>query len=1746
MRHLAVVFLVWLVGGFPTLVFALPEDGQIVSGSGSITEPTSTSMQVDQYTGQMIVNWNSFSIGGSESVNFSQPGTDSIALNRVIGADPSLLLGNLTANGQVFITNGSGVFFGPGSKVDTHGLIATTMGISDQDFLNQNYNFSQDLDDPLTSVINEGTISATSYVGLLAPAVANKGTIVASLGSVDLAAGKAATLDFTGDGLINFEVTEAVSGIVTDKDGNVLQDRVSNSGLIQADGGQVRMSAKDAGDVIRHVVNMEGTIQANTVVEKEGRVFLTGGSSGVVNVSGTITASGNDSGEQGGTVHVLGEKVGLFDNAVVNVSGDAGGGTALIGGDFQGKNAEVQNAFRTYVGEDAVIDASAGTSGDGGKVIVWADDVTRFYGSVLATGGSLSGDGGFVEVSGKGSLNFHAHQIALGSANGVDGILLLDPLNITITTSADSNTAGFTAGSDDTEVFAEDSGLTSNFDVTASTGSFNGVTGTIELQATNDITVSAAWNIATSTGNSNVNVVLRAGNDININQAITLDGTGTLTIEADGNTADGAGDLVFGSSGSLTTANQAINITANDIDITSPSGVSLTAGTGTVTILVSDGGTIGLGDTAGDMTITGAELQKMAGGNLVLGDATNGNITVNNITGDNSNNFSSTVTLNATGASANVIFQTAAAVFNQLVVNAGAAITINSALTTDVANLTLSAGGDITQSAALSVAGTSDFTVTGTNAMTLTQANTFTGAITLASGTGAVQLTDSSATILAASTLGGDLTFTSGGNITQTGIISVTGSASFTSSAGSITLSNASNDLGANLTLDANNSFNIVTTSTLTDLTVTVDPGSGANTYSLTDSGSQTFSMTTDGTDLTITDVSNTGAVNQTITATTGNVTVTNFDSTSGNVTLTASTGNIVLGNDAINAGTGKVALTSTLGSITESASNTTANITNTGTLNLTAGTSIGTTGTNNELDVASATNLTFDVNDSFFVRGGAQTIDGLTLTVDPSGAATYTLANFNAAQTFSMTTDGTDLTVTDVSNTGAVNQTITAKTGDINVTNMDSTGTVISLIASAGNIVVGSGGLDFSRNNIVSLDASGTITGAGLTTVTITQGDKRFKTGTASIGTLSLSGGTLTVDGAVSVTSAATWSGGTISGTGTLTTDSAVTTTMSASAAATLDTNVTWENNGTIDWNFSISDFTIDGTLNNNSGANFNLQNTNFNSDILGSGTVNNAGTMTENSTTSETDFEPTFNNTGAVVVTNGDLQLNGTGTDTGTYTVASGEILSFFNASGTRDLQSGSSVSGAGTVKLGGFGTRTVGGTYNVTGTTELGTGTNTLSATGITSLGDLTVIGSGGVNTITGANITSIGDITISNGTTTLSTGNAFSVANLTVTAGTLQGDDDITVTSAAAWSGGTISGTRTLTTNSAVTTTMAASAAATLDTNVTWENNGTIDWNFSISDFTIDGTLNNNSGANFNLQNTNFNSDILGSGTLNNLGTLTVNSSTTQSTIAAVFNNDGAAVVTSGNLDLTGSGTDTGTYTVATGEDLVFGNTSGTRDLQSGSSVSGAGNVTFSGAGTRTIAGTYSVTGTTSLSAGTNTFSSSGTIGMDTLTVSGGTNTFSSSSLSATGTFTLSGAGTISTSGTDLSISAVDFDLTSTAISAGAGKVTITQSAGGTIGLGATAGAMTISDTELDLISATDVLIGDGTVGAITVNGVSNTAITGTLALISSSTVDFSTASSTITNGGLTVIAGGNITQGVALTVGGELQLHHHRG
>jgi hypothetical protein len=176
-----------------------------------------------------------------------------------------------------------------------------------------------------------------------------------------------------------------------------------------------------------------------------------GGDEGLVSVTGTLDASGKDAGQTGGEVQVLGEWVALLENAFINVSGDLGGGTALIGGDYQG-NGIVPNAEKTYFHAGAFVTGDALSSGDGGKVILWADDATFFYGGISATGGLQSGDGGFAETSGKRYLDFHG-SVDVGAVNGEGGTVLLDLESISLISGADSLSTAFTAPTDFVELF---------------------------------------------------------------------------------------------------------------------------------------------------------------------------------------------------------------------------------------------------------------------------------------------------------------------------------------------------------------------------------------------------------------------------------------------------------------------------------------------------------------------------------------------------------------------------------------------------------------------------------------------------------------------------------------------------------------------------------------------------------------------------------------------------------------------------------------------------------------------------------------------------------------------------------------------------------------------------------------------------------------------------------------------------------------------------------------------------------------------------------------------------------------------------------------------------------------------------------------------------------------------------------------------------------------------------------------------
>lgn len=303
---------------FGASAYALPTGGVVAAGSASITSGA-TSTTITQSTANLIINWQSFGIATGQSVQFIQPGSSSVALNRVLGADPSSIMGSLSSNGKVFLLNPNGILFGSGASVNVGGLVASTLSLSDANFMAGRYAFT---DAGSGSVVNQGTINAADggYVALLGKSVSNQGVISARLGTVALAAGTAITLDLTGDGLLNVSVAQGAVNALID-----------NGGLIRADGGRVLLTAQAAGNLLQTVVNNTGVIQAQTIGNRNGTILLLGDmQTGTVNVGGTLDASAPNGGN-GGFIETSAAHVNIQDTAQVTTAAAQGlVGTWLI------------------------------------------------------------------------------------------------------------------------------------------------------------------------------------------------------------------------------------------------------------------------------------------------------------------------------------------------------------------------------------------------------------------------------------------------------------------------------------------------------------------------------------------------------------------------------------------------------------------------------------------------------------------------------------------------------------------------------------------------------------------------------------------------------------------------------------------------------------------------------------------------------------------------------------------------------------------------------------------------------------------------------------------------------------------------------------------------------------------------------------------------------------------------------------------------------------------------------------------------------------------------------------------------------------------------------------------------------------------------------------------------------------------------------------------------------------------------
>ena len=335
-----------------------PTGGQVTAGSGRIDYGDHLTT-IQQNSQNLSLNWLSFNVGAQDTVNFLQPNTQSIAVNRIADTNGSVILGHLNANGQVFLINPNGVLFGEGARVNVGGLVASTLDVSDSELGRGTLHFGGAGGG---SVINRGTLTAApgGYVALLGHSVSNQGAIHTPAGSVALAGGSAVTLSFDGNRLLDMQI-----------DASTLNALAENKQLIVADGGQVLMSAGAKDSLLASVVNNSGTIQARTVENRAGKIVLLGGmEAGTTKVDGSLDASAPNGGD-GGFIDTSAAHVQVADGAKITTLAAAGNaGTwlidphdftiALSGGDMSGSTLSSQLG-----GGNVIIQSSQGANASG-------------------------------------------------------------------------------------------------------------------------------------------------------------------------------------------------------------------------------------------------------------------------------------------------------------------------------------------------------------------------------------------------------------------------------------------------------------------------------------------------------------------------------------------------------------------------------------------------------------------------------------------------------------------------------------------------------------------------------------------------------------------------------------------------------------------------------------------------------------------------------------------------------------------------------------------------------------------------------------------------------------------------------------------------------------------------------------------------------------------------------------------------------------------------------------------------------------------------------------------------------------------------------------------------------------------------------------------------------------------------------------------------------------------------------------
>jgi trimeric autotransporter adhesin len=795
-------FLLMAAGGllFPMQALSLPNDPTVVAGQSEITQ-SGTQMTVTQTTDRSIINWGGYSIDTNELVQYLQPGVNSVSLNRITGGNPSEILGQLLANGQIFLINPSGIVFGKDATINVAGLLATTLNIADTDFLSGRYNFAQDDSAALSYVINKGTIIVqdNGYAVLVAPLVSNEGLIVANMGRVALGGAESFSVSFDGQGLVNFAISAPVAG---------------EPGTVLIPSGQVS-------DIIKEVVGTPALVEAGSVVEEGGMTYL-GSASGTVINSGTIRADGT-AGQNAGSI--------IIDSNLVS---------AIVPG--------------------AVLSASGvGENSSGGEIKILSEGNVAFTPGVTAEAkGGISGDGGLVEASAGGHIYLGADVNTLAE-NGETGVYIIDPTTLYVDDGSrgggDTFTGGTYGGFLDTpatdtvyETELENASTdivlqaTQNITVNDITdGTINIATAGIDLDmqaigtgaitfadTTDTIQTNGGYiNISNPSGSVTLGNLTTAGGAVtvlstassvgNIDTSSTTGVGGAVNITWSGASGTGTIASIDSSSSNAGSAGGDINVIASNIDVTVAGTINSSPGAGgtagNVQIVanqlalgdaVTTGGgslTLALGGTTnsfdqittsgGAVSITGGENYTFAdalnsGGGQIVIDSSDGTVAINaditsgggatTITGGESVVMDTGTTINSGAGLLTITADTGVVTLYALTTNAkditvtsnGGTVSLNDNIATSGGKFTVTGGDTITQATGTTInTGAGDITLTADNNITIASATT-SGTAVATSDYGSITDDGDGTTDLTAGTVvltAGDGTLTSGADI---------------------------------------------------------------------------------------------------------------------------------------------------------------------------------------------------------------------------------------------------------------------------------------------------------------------------------------------------------------------------------------------------------------------------------------------------------------------------------------------------------------------------------------------------------------------------------------------------------------------------------------------------------------------------------------------------------------------------------------------------------------------------------------------------------------------------------------------------------------------------------------------------------------------------------------------------------------------------------------------------------------------